>query len=55
MALPIFHNWYDGAVTVISEFPLAVAMPLLLIATLTVTLLGKMFWARKRKDAPTAD
>jgi len=51
----IDHDTLDGSVTVISEFPLAVAMPLLLIATLTVTLLGKMFWARKRKDAPTAD
>jgi len=49
----IDHDTLDGSVTVISEFPLAVAMPLLLIATLTVTLLGKMFWARKRKDVLT--
>jgi hypothetical protein len=49
----IDHELLDGSVTVVPEFPLAVAMPLLLIATLAVTLLGKMFWARKRKDAPT--
>jgi len=36
---------------VIPEFPTALVMPLLLIATLAAAFLGKTFWSWKRKDA----
>jgi hypothetical protein len=50
----IDHTALDGEVTVIPEFPTFIIMPLLLIATLAATL-AKMFWSRKRKDAPIAE
>jgi len=48
---PIMHNANDGSVEVIPEFPAILVIPLLLIATLAATFLGKMVWSRKRKDA----
>jgi len=48
---PITHNTNDGTVDVIPEFPAILIIPLLLIATLAATFLGKMNWSRKRKDA----
>jgi len=51
---PIVHTALDGSATVVPEFPVAIVMPLLLIATLAVAFLGKMVWSRKRRDAPIA-
>jgi len=48
---PIDHTALDGEVAVIPEFPTALLMPLLVMATLAATFLGKMIWSRKRKDA----
>jgi len=45
----------DVPVTVIPEFPATIVIPLLLIATLAATFLGKIVWSRKRKDALTAE
>ena len=47
---PIGHNYLGGSVTVIPEFPAFMVMPLLLVVTLAVTLLGKIFWSRKRRE-----
>ena len=52
---PINHTALDGSVTVIPEFPAALVMSLLLVATLAAALLGKTVWSRKRKDAPIAE
>ena len=46
---PIEHEVVGGSITVIPEFPTSLVMPLLLIATLAATFLGK-FWSRKRED-----
>jgi len=45
----------DTWTNVVPEFPAALIMPLLLITTLAAAFLGKMFWSRKRKDAPIAE
>jgi len=49
------HTTLDGSVTVIPEFPTAIVMPLLLIATLAAAFLGNIVWSRKRKDAIIAE
>jgi len=48
----IDHGTLGGFVTVIPELPAILVTPLLLVATLAAVFLGKMFWSRKRKDAP---
>ena len=55
LGTPIEHEALDGVVTVIPELPAALVVPLLIIATLAAAFLGKMFWSRKRKDAPLSD
>jgi len=40
-------NLYPGQITVIPEFPAAIATLLLLTTTLTATLLGKTIWSKK--------
>jgi hypothetical protein len=45
----------EWTITIVPEFPTSIVTPLLLIATLAATFLGKMVWSRKRKDAPTAE
>jgi len=52
MGDPIEHTAIPGTVTVIPEFPAALVMSLLAIATLAAAFLGKTFWSKKRKVAP---
>jgi len=51
----INHDINDGEVTVVPEFPGALVAPLLLMATLAASFLGKMLWSRKRKDTLTTE
>jgi len=48
---PITHDVIDGSVTVIPEFPVAVIVPLFLIATLVVIILEKTIWSRRHSRA----
>ena len=45
----ILHDTDDGYINVVPEFPPAMLVALLLIATLAAASLGKIFWSRKRK------
>jgi len=40
----------DGTVTVVPEFPVSLIMPLFMVVTMVVVILGKAFWLRKRRS-----
>lgn len=51
---PIYHLTDDSSITVIPEFPVTIAAPLLLTATLAAACLGKMFWSIRRRGCIVA-
>jgi len=44
----IVFTAYDNTVPVVPEFPVALIMPIFMLATLVVVILGKTAWSRKR-------
>lgn len=51
---PIAHTTEDASVTVVPEFPTAIILPLLVVASLVAALMGKKAWSRKRRSPPVA-